>query len=67
MSIKILYAYLQTRSLFDDVSDRSKKRLSEDSGEMGSYLILAAGLVVAAVAVVGILGGLRGPCWLVQG
>lgn len=34
-----------------------KDRLRDDQGEMGSWLIMAAGLALAAIAVLGILQG----------
>lgn len=53
LSLKLLVLYTQARTAVVDGVDRLHH---DERGEIGSWMILAAGLAVAAVAAVALLG-----------
>ena len=53
VSVKVLLWYMSAKSV---VTERAQRIGRDERGELGSWMILAAGLAVAAVAAVALLG-----------
>jgi len=56
MQSKNLLLQVQGKNAADRLRDRLEHAIEDQSGELGSWMILAAALAAAAVAVAGILG-----------
>lgn len=61
MQSKTLVLQVQSKNAADQLRDRLDQAVRNESGELGSWMILAAALAAAAVAVAALLGP-----WLIE-